>query len=289
MSPIDVHPKRRRPEDIIAEQKRQANASRQQQQARHSPQAPPQPPKAAPAAPANAAPPAANMPAKAATNAPATMAVDNRDVAEKVVDGILQSSISGELAKFDGKEGKFVVSETEQELDNVTDYVVYADDTLWGLIKFHEDGTQPDRHQGLLYSGYVPPPRDSLGDLDEAEWPIGLSGLAEDPWKLQFYLVLQSTATQELITFVTSSTTGRRGVSKLLAHYNRMRRTDPDSYPIVRLQPSGYTHKKFGWIHTPSFRVVGRIRKDLAGAPNTPPPDTSPGGDMSDEIPTFGA
>ena len=256
---IDVNPNRkRRPEDIVNEQKRVASAPKQRAAASH--QAPP--PAAKPAAS-----PASNMPVKAATDTPATMAVDNRDVAEKVVDGILQSSISGDLAKFDGKEGKFIIAETEEELDSDTDYVVYADDTLWGLIKFHDDGTQPDRHQGLLYAGYVPPPRDSLGDLDEADWPIGLSGAGEDPWKLQFYLVLQSTTTQALITFVTSSTTGRRGVSKLLAHYNRMRRTDPDSYPIVRLQPSGYTHKKYGWIHTPSFRVVGRIRKNRRETP----------------------
>ena len=280
--PIDVHSKHKRsPEEIILEQKRVANASRQQQA-----------PKAKPPAPAGAkpaTPPAASVPAKTEPTTPATMAVDTRDVAEKVVDDILQSSISGDLAKFDGKEGKFVLAESGEELGSDIDYVVYADDTLWGPIKFSDDGSPPVRHQGQLYAGYAPPPRSSLGDLDESAWPVGLSGLSEDPWKLQFYLVLQSQATQEIITFVTSSTTGRRGVSKLLAHYNRMRRTDPDHYPIVRLQPSGYTHKKFGWIHTPSFRVVGRIRKGLAGVPSVPPPDTSPAGDMADEIPAFGA
>ena len=79
--------------------------------------------------------------------------------------------------------------------------------------------------------------------------------MPEDPWRHQMYLVLQEPKTQALYTFVTSSVTGRNGVGKLLRHYDRMRRNDPNSYPVVRLKPSGYQSKKpgVGWVHTPSF------------------------------------
>ena len=54
---------------------------------------------------------------------------------------------------------------------------------------------------GLLYDGYRMPPRETLGDLDVAEWPAGLSGEPEDPWLHQQNLVLQQVDTRELFTF----------------------------------------------------------------------------------------
>jgi hypothetical protein len=59
-----------------------------------------------------------------------------------------------------------------------------------------------------------------------------------------------------------------------------MLRTDPDSYPVVRLKPSGYEHKKFGWVDTPSFAIAGRTPKT-----STAIPDTSVEADMNDAIP----
>ena len=88
--------------------------------------------------------------------------------------------------------------------------------------------------------------------------------------------------TTELFTFVTSSITGRRAVGNLLRHYDRMRRTHPDELPVVRLKVGGYQHRdeRVGWVATPVFAVVGRAPRDSATKP-----DTSPGGDMDDEIP----
>jgi hypothetical protein len=273
---IDTHPKRRppTPEQIIAEQKRQANASRQQQAGRPSRQA------NVPPATASAAPPA-SVPAKTAASVPATMAADNRTPEQRYVDDIAPSSIAGQLVKF-SKEGKFTITETEEELSPDEDFVALCDETLIGWIRFRDDGEPPDRHQGLLYNGFVMPPRASLGDLDERNWPEGLSGAPADPWQHQICLVLQEPKTQALYTFVTSSQTGRRAVGNLLRHYDRMQRTDKDSYPVVRLKPSGFNHKdeRVGWVHTPSFAVVGRTPKNSAAVP-----DTSVAADLNDEIP----
>ena len=212
---------------------------------------------------------------------PAILAADTRTEVEKYLDEVAPSSIAGQLVKF-AKGGKFTIVETEEEISPDTDFVALADETLIGWIKFNGDGEPPERLQGLIYSDFKMPPRESLGDLDESEWPEGLSGAPDDPWKHQMYVVLQEPKSQAFYTFVTSSPTGRTGVARLLKHYERMRRNDPDSYPLVRLKPSGYQSKKpgIGWVDTPSFQIVGRTPKNSAAVP-----DSSVAADMNDGLP----
>jgi hypothetical protein len=126
------------------------------------------------------------------------------------------------------------------------------------------------------------PKRDTLGDTDQAKWEIGLDGKPQDPWQHHVYLVLQRADTGELFTFVTSSDTGRRAVGNLLRHYDRMQRTHPDMYPVVRLKLGGFQHRdeRVGWVNTPVFAVVGRQPKDSAAKP-----DGSLQADLQDEIP----
>jgi hypothetical protein len=205
----------------------------------------------------------------------------NRSVAEQYVDEYAPSSIAGQLVKF-SKEGKFIIAETDEEIDPNEDFIALVDETLVGWIKFNGEGAPPERHQGLLYQGFVMPKRESLGDTDESQWPEGLSGKPNDPWQHQVCLVLQSVTTQALYTFTTSSQTGRRAVTSLMSHYNRMQHRDPDAYPVVKLKPSGFEHKdsRVGWVHTPMFVVCGRTPKNTAAKP-----DTSVAGDMNDSIP----
>jgi hypothetical protein len=144
-----------------------------------------------------------------------------------------------------------------------------CDESLVGWIKFNGDGEPPTRVQGLLYHGFIPPPRASLGDMDERDWPDGLSGGPEDPWKAQQCVVLQEPKTGSLFTFTTVSPTGRSGVTALLNHYNRLRKSDPNALPVIRMKPGGYMSKKFGWVHKPVFCVVGRTTKGSLAAPDT--------------------
>ena len=220
---MTVHSTKRKaptPEEIIAEQKRIANASRQQQ-GRPAP---------AKAAPANATPPVNNVPAVAKTSVPATPAVDNRTPEQRYVDEIAPSMIAGQMVKF-SKDGTFVISETEEEVSPDTDFIAPCDEALVGWIRFRDDGEPPDRIQGLLYDGFVMPARNTLGDMDTSTWKPGLSGEPEDPWKHQICLVLQEPKTQALFTFVTTSTTGRRAVGNLFRHFDRMARRDPEFVP----------------------------------------------------------
>jgi hypothetical protein len=194
------------------------------------------------------------------------------------------SSLVGRPIKFDGKAGKWLFSDTDEEIDPDTDFVALCDEILIGWIKFNGKGEQPDRIQGLLYDGFIMPPRSTLPDRDPSKWELGLSGEPDDPWQHQMCLVLQSPGTHELGTFATTSRTGRRAIGNLLRHYDRLRRKDDDHYPVVRLKVSGYNHKdeRVGWVHTPVFAVVGKAPKASAAIP-----DTSLSGDLNDAIPDF--
>jgi hypothetical protein len=247
------------PEEIIAEQKRMAKQAKQQ-----------------------ASTPPASVPAKVAS-VPATLAADNRTPEQRYIDEIAPSMIAGTLIKFT-KEDTFIAAESKEEVSPDTDFIALCDETLVGWIRFRDDGEPPERVQGLLYDGFVMPRRESLGDLDHRNWPEGLSGAPTDPWQHQICLVLQEPKTGALFTFATSSQTGRRAVGTLLRHYDRMTRTDKDSYPVVRLKPSGFHHKdeRIGWVPVPSFAVVGRAPKNSAAVP-----DTSIAADLNDEIPAL--
>jgi hypothetical protein len=124
------------------------------------------------------------------------------------------------------------------------------------------------------------PERDTLGDNDKTQWEI-FEGEPSDPWQHFMYLVLQRSDTGELFTYSTSSKTGRRAVGNLLKHYERMQKTHPDMFPVVRLKTGGYQHHnpKIGWVPTPVLAVQGRAPKDSAAKPD------SVRNDMDDTIP----
>ena len=79
-----------------------------------------------------------------------------------------------------------------------TEFAVLADQTMIGWVKFNGEGELPDREMGLLYDNFVMPTRESLGDLDQSKWDIGLSNEPQDPWQHQVYLVLQNAGSDEL-------------------------------------------------------------------------------------------
>src|SRR5262249_16447686 len=61
-----------------------------------------------------------------------------------------------------------------------TEVAVVYEEIRVGWIKFGEKGQQPERKIGPVFDGFVPPPREELGDLDESKWEIGLSGKPTD-------------------------------------------------------------------------------------------------------------
>jgi hypothetical protein len=131
------------------------------------------------------------------------------DYRSRYLDEVAPASIVGTMLKFT-KEGKFVRQDNEEEIPEDADFLALCDETVVGWVKFNGPGEPPERDMGLLYDGFTMPMRESLGDLDEEKWEKGLDGAPQDPWQHHMYLPLQNSRTKEMMTFVTSSKTGRR-------------------------------------------------------------------------------
>jgi hypothetical protein len=209
--------------------------------------------------------PATSVPAKTATTAVAMP--DSRTAAEVYADNVSPSFMPGPLVKFDGKEGHFVLASSDEKLDPMRRYIARLPDMWVGWIKFNGEGEPPSRVGGLLYDGYVMPPREALGDTDESEWPLGLDDQPTDPWLHQQLIPIQDAGTWEVLCFGTTNSTGRTAVGALLRAYNRMRRADPDEVPIIQLVPSSYTHRQFGKVNIPAFKICGKTKYDAITDP----------------------
>jgi hypothetical protein len=222
---------------------------------------------------------AATVPA--VRTATSVVAPDTRPYRDRYLDEVSPASVVGRMIKF-SKDGTFITTDDDQRVPESAEFIALCDETLIGWVKFNGVGEPPDRVMGLLYDGFVMPPRESLGDLDESQWSEGLDGKPADPWQHHQYLVLQDTATRELFTFVTSSVTGRRAVGNLLRHFNRTQKTAPEELPVVRLRTGGFQHKdsRVGFVTTPVFVVCGRQPRDSAAKP-----DTSTGSLIDDALP----
>jgi hypothetical protein len=254
------------PEQIKAGQRQQAERDRQRQLA---------------ARPAPAQSDTAKLPTTANTGT-AVAAPDQRTPVQRFEDEDAPQGIVGRPMKFDGKTGEFSTPDDQELVPEDADFVALVDQTAIGYVRFHGEGEPPDRILVLPYDGQLRPPRETLGDTNSAEWPVSrLSGKQEDPWQLFSYLVLQRADSSEFFTFNTTSITGRAAVATLCRHYDRLQKTHPDTYPIVRCKPGGYQSQKYGWVHKPVFAVVGRQPKDAAATPV----DSSLAADLNDQIP----
>jgi len=189
--------------------------------------------------------------------------------------------MNGTYFKF-GKDGKFVKASDDEEIPEETELVVIYDQIQGGWVKFMGKGNPPERKQGPLFAGFVPPPREELGDTDQSKWEVGLSGKPADPWQFQLLLPLQDIKTGELFIFQTTSRTGRRAADRLIQSCARMMTTEPDVYPVIKLRISGFDHRdeRVGWVKVPAFERVGKALKA-----NTTMADTSLAGDLNDEMP----
>jgi hypothetical protein len=212
---------------------------------------------------------------------PAEMPPDNRTPVQRYLDEHVPVTLVGRVIRA-SKEHVFVTPDDGEPVPDDVDFVALVDQTMIGLIRFNGESTPPDQLMGLLYDGFQMPDHSALGDLDPSKWEIGLDGRPQDPWRHFNYLVLQRGDTGEMFTYTAGSVTGRRAVGNLLRHYDRLQKTHPDMYPVVRLKVGGFNHRdeRVGWVQTPVFAVVGRHPKDDAAKP-----DSSPQADFDDSVP----
>src|SRR5262245_6169604 len=95
----------------------------------------------------------------------------------------------GTFIKF-AKDGVYRRQSDDAQIPTGTEVAVVYDEIRVGWIKFLDKGQQPERKMGPVFSGFVPAGREELGDLDETQWEIGLSGKPTDPWQFQVLVPL---------------------------------------------------------------------------------------------------
>lgn len=188
--------------------------------------------------------------------------------------------VQGTIVKF-SKEGKFVKRDGDT-IPEGTECVCVYDQIQGGWIKFNGAGQEPERRMGPVFSGFVPPPREELGDDDEAQWRTGLNGKPQDPWQFQMLLPLQDVKSGELYIFATSSKTGRQAVYAVMYACQAMMKKDPGNYPVIRLTRGSFAHKdrRVGEVNIPKFPMVGVAPKNDHKMAATDLPDH-----FDDEVP----
>jgi hypothetical protein len=202
---------------------------------------------------------------QAVVTAPANVPAEWMDELERLrlaAAGNIKTFLMGHVLKF--VKGKWLAGSEKTPVADHTRYVALMSEACHGWLKW-QDNVAVHVAVGKIASGHTLPDRSTLPDRDPEKWPIALSGKKEDPWHMACYLPLVSLDGNELLTFATSVPTGRNPFWKLIDRYAWLGCKHPGMYPIIEIEASGYPDKRFGWVDTPSFKIV-----DWTGRPDLP-------------------
>jgi hypothetical protein len=199
-------------------------------------------------------------------------------------------TLMGQGLRF--RKGDWLFGSDKQKIADGTRFTAIMGEARNGWIKWNADKTSTNI-VGKIADGFEPPPLETLDCRDEAQWPIGLDGKKQDPWRPVVYLPLVSMDGEQLLTFTSATKTGRPAFWKLVDRYAWAGRKHPGQYPIIEIQATGYQDKRFGWIDTPSFKIVGwtdrpnvaQLTGDGDGGDDTAAEATELRDEMEDEIP----
>jgi hypothetical protein len=155
----------------------------------------------------------------------------------------LRPTLLGHLLKF--KKGDWVFGENKGKIAPGTRFVAIMAEARYGWVKFQKgDGDEKTvitHIVGKIVEGFKPPERDTLDCQDAEDWKVGLSGKPEDPWQPVCYLPLVSSDGEQLMTFATSSKTGRPVFWKLMDRYTWLGRKHPGHTRSSRSASAGTT------------------------------------------------
>ena len=182
------------------------------------------------------------------------------------------------IAEFGGmgkllKYVKGVWMQGDDEVDMGTELAAVAPELLVGWVRFPTTRDEKVIYQlGLVRERYRPPPRESLGEMDETQWSTDDDGNPRDPWQFQYYLKIIHMESGETWYYVTQSDGGEKAICDILRLYNPKRATS--EVPIVALHSGDYLHKNksYGRVLVPLFKPTGGWYDTGAFYPVTPPP-----------------
>jgi hypothetical protein len=186
--------------------------------------------------------------------------------------------IVGELLKF--SKGDWLAGQENREIADGTKLVAAMDTLVLGWQRW--ENQRPTAYRmGLLVEGFVPVPREELGDQDESLWERDDKDVPRDPWQLTNYLQFADPQKpDQVLTFTCSSNGGLGAVAKLCREYGRAVEKEhrEEQLPVVMISTGSYLHRDRtrGRIKIPQFNIVSWVRKS----------DLSPVVDpINDEVP----
>jgi len=212
-------------------------------------------------------------------NAPAIIPAAADDGFGVVEPATSSSLIRGKVLRF--KDDNYIADKTDI-VELGTKLTAVAMTTCW--VKWDAEGKAIETR--VTASGETHPYRAALDSNDPKEWPDGLDGKPNDPWKDTRHVYLIGPQAEQY-TFVTATIGGLRAVAELKDQIALYRRVHPGACPVVELAVADMP-TKFGPKSRPSFKVVGWIDPQANGAaPKSLPTTLSAGELLNDEIPDF--
>jgi hypothetical protein len=188
-------------------------------------------------------------------------------------------SQTGTLMKF--VKGAFWAGKDKQKIEIGSRFVAAMDSLSAGYICWA--GGQPTKKLRPI----IAPPKISRNDLPDNDsdlWEVDENGEPKDPWEAMSSLTLSDPETGKVYTFETSSRGGRVALDGLRLGYGRVLHRHPNEHPVIELGTGGYdSGKKHGFVHQPTFTIIGWVAKDASEVAEAAKPSRR--NDTDDEIP----
>jgi hypothetical protein len=202
----------------------------------------------------------------------------------------LRANLLGVLLKY--KKGKWRYGQDDIELPIGTELIALMSEARHGYVHWHKG--KPDNYALIrIADGGSRPARDSLGDLDESRWPVGLSGTREDPWAETVLLPFMSLDGEQVFTWTSKWAGGKTAFYTLCKRYAWIGRKYPRQFPVVAVGTETAESKTYGEYDRPTLEIVrwtDRPVLQLAEIEQRKPdaePSAEPSlrSDLNDEIP----
>jgi hypothetical protein len=179
----------------------------------------------------------------------------------------------GRMFAFNGSTGIHRTIDDGVEVPAGSKFIAMLHETRKGFIKFNGDGVPPDVKMARIDEN-ADVERDELGDLDQSQWPVGLSGLQEDPWKPQFAVPMQRhDAGGEVFIYVARGIVAMNAVGDLLGRWRYHPKRKAGYIPVVRIENGTYPSKKWGGRKPKPLLVIdGWVTLTGEPAPELPKP-----------------
>ena len=153
----------------------------------------------------------------------------------------------GRVFAFNGSTGIFRTVDDGVEVPVGTRFVAFLHETRKGYIKFNGQGVPPDVRMVRIDENAKVPERDELGDNDQSQWPIGLSGEPKDPWKPQFAIPMpRHDSGGELYVYVARGIVAMNSAGDLLGRWRYHPKRKVGLVPVIHIESGTYPSKRYG-------------------------------------------